>query len=137
MSNYRNFSPQPEVKKVLTGKQLTSNVNATVLKEKVFEDSPLFISNCCEPTKKSLDGSTVFNTILKGVDYWSKNNQMEADKEAADKAAQIAAQKSEQERLKAIQDAERVKLIKAYALPVSVVAISLVAGLYIFLKYKK
>jgi hypothetical protein len=145
---HKKFAGQPEVMEVLTGRNLISEVNPSIIaSEDIFKPSQNF-SNfvgeygygySSEPSDISKinwweEGLGLFKT---GIGLWSQSEKSKAEREQAEKAERIAEleYKREQERLKAQQI--KTTTFRRYGVPIIITSVILVAGISAFVILRK
>lgn len=154
--NFAGQPPQGGMMDILTGRELTTDV-----KEAEFQKRPLFINNCqnCN-NMKNADGygdiygdvaaneekdgnffSDAFDVIKYGTSVWSADQERRTAAEQAQAALQIEQARLASERARAAASASQASSvankIKAYALPIGITGVVVIAGIAAYFYFKK
>lgn len=147
---YRNFTSWPlndrtndGVNVVVSANDMTTEVNPVIMQRQVFRFGGLFADDCrfgCGdmPSKLAangqgrITGQKVLDTLTAGLNYYSTQQRAKAEKEAAEKAAEIARLQLQAER----QRTEQAGIMAKYRVPLAIGAAVLLAGLAAYFVFK-
>lgn len=142
---YKNFTSWPlnqytndGVNVVVSPQDMTTEVNTKIQDKQVFRFGGLFADDCrfgCGdmPSKLAANGKGKFwDTLNTGLNLFSQTQQSEADRVAAEKAAEIARLNLQTEKEKT----EQAGVLNKYRVPLAIGAAVVLAGLTAYLVYK-
>lgn len=142
---YKNFSSWPlnqytndGVNVVVSPQDMTTEVNAKIQDKQVFRFGGLFADDCrfgCGdmPSKLAANGrGNILDTLTAGLNAWSQSQQSQAEREAAERAAEIARLNLASER----QKTEQAGILNRYRVPLAIGAAVLFAGVTAYFVYK-
>lgn len=146
--NYRNFTSWPlnentndGVSVVISPQDMTTEVNTKIQDKQVFRFGGLFADDCrfgCGdmPSKLAangrITGKGVLDTLTTGLNLWSSSQTAQAEKEAAERAAEIARLNLQAERERTAQ----AGVLNKYRVPLAIGAAVILAGVTAYFVYK-
>jgi len=148
--SYANFSSWPlndrtndGVNVVVSPRDMKASVNPQIQEKQIFRFGGLFADDCrfgCGdmPSKLSATGSgritgkDVLNLFSSGLTYYSDSQKAQADKEAAERAAEIARLQLAAER----QRTEQAGIMSKYKVPIAIGVAVVLAGVAAYFVYK-
>ena len=144
--SYKNFTSWPlneytndGVNVVISPQDMTTEVNTKIQDKQIFRFGGLFADDCrfgCGdmPSKLAANGrrSGVLDTLTTGLNLWSSSQTAQAEREAAERAAEIARLNLQAER----ERTEQASVLNKYRVPLAIGTAVLFAGVVAYFVYK-
>lgn len=129
---------------VVGPRDMYTEVNNDIQQKQIFRFGGLFSDDCrfgcgdmpsklaANGHKKNVSGKDVLDTFTSGLKFWSSSQQARAEREAAEKAAEIARLQLQSER----QKTEQLGIMAKYRVPLAIGAAVLIGGVVAYFVYK-